>query len=49
MARFINHCCEPNAYARVICSDDDMKQKHIIIIAKKPIRVSSALSPFVLH
>lgn len=40
MARFINHCCEPNAYARVICDEGDKQAKHIVIMAKKPIRVS---------
>ena len=49
MARFINHCCEPNAYARIITtttpvSDADnaeeiLVQKHIIIFADRSIQV----------
>lgn len=37
MARFINHCCEPNAYARIVGTDDEGKQKHIIIFAARDI------------
>lgn len=44
MARFINHCCEPNAYARIISagndlSIDDDKDKHIVIFASRDIEV----------
>jgi len=41
MARFINHCCEPNAYARVISApaaggeEEDEDEKHIIIFAAR--------------
>ena len=41
MARFINHCCEPNAYARVINTDpqpDGTGDKHITIIAGRDIQ-----------
>jgi len=39
MARFMNHCCEPNAYARVIsCVDvEGVHSKHIVIIAGRDI------------
>lgn len=40
MARFMNHCCEPNAYARVIsCAapGEDKAAKHIVIIAARDI------------
>lgn len=44
MARFINHCCEPNAYARVIATGngvpiEDDRDKHIVIFALKDIEV----------
>lgn len=39
MARFMNHCCEPNAYARVItCTEGGRTTKHIVIIAGRDIR-----------
>lgn len=38
MARFINHCCEPNAYARVISTDDISFDKHIVIFAARDIQ-----------
>ena len=41
MARFINHCCEPNAYARIVCADDDGLDKHIVITAARDIQVCS--------
>lgn len=52
MARFINHCCEPNAYARVIslnlkaatAADDFLEDKHIIIMAARDIQVRYQLS-----
>ena len=37
MARFMNHCCEPNAYARVIPTDHTGQEKHIIIMAGRDI------------
>lgn len=50
MARFINHCCEPNAYARIITTttpvidtddvEDIIVQKHIVIFADRSIQVS---------
>ncbi len=50
MARFMNHCCEPNAYARVISTADQTAgreggaeeqsdDKHIVIIAARDIQV----------
>jgi histone-lysine N-methyltransferase SETD1 len=43
MARFINHCCEPNAYARVISApapgQSGPDEKHIIIMAARDIQV----------
>ncbi len=35
VARFINHCCDPNAAARVLPSDTAAK---IVIIAKKAVK-----------
>ena len=37
MARFMNHCCEPNAFARVIPTDHVGTDKHIIIMAGREI------------
>ena len=40
MARFINHCCEPNAYARIIsCMNGPVEEKHIVIMAARDIQV----------
>jgi SET domain-containing protein len=48
MARFMNHCCEPNAYARVISAPgpglDSPDEKHIIIIAARDIQVTFPLT-----
>jgi histone-lysine N-methyltransferase SETD1 len=45
MARFINHSCEPNAYARIIsCSSspdndgNEIEEKHIAIMAARDIQ-----------
>ena len=38
MARFINHCCEPNAYAKIVSSDDQGLDKHIVIMAARDIQ-----------
>lgn len=54
MARFINHCCEPNAYARILCcaptrlSDEEQQlaqeeKKHIVIMAARNIHVSGSV------
>ena len=49
MARFINHCCEPNAYARIITTTNNnssgeiVTNKHIIIFADRSIQVSIAI------
>ena len=32
MARFMNHCCQPNAYAKVITVDTDYGQDNKIVI-----------------
>jgi hypothetical protein len=43
MSRFINHCCEPNAYAKVLAyenNDTKETEKHIVIFAAKNIQVS---------
>ncbi len=40
-ARFINHCCDPNAYARIIeCANPltGIEEKHIVIMAAKNIQ-----------
>jgi SET domain-containing protein len=46
MARFINHCCEPNAYARVISApapgQSGPDEKHIIIMAARDIQVRNS-------
>lgn len=42
MSRFMNHCCEPNAYARIIEFEDSESkeiEKHIVIMAAKNIQV----------
>ena len=36
MARFMNHCCEPNAKARVLSTADG--EKHIVIMADRDIQ-----------
>ncbi len=42
MARFMNHCCEPNAYARIISFfKNDIEEKHIVIMAARDIQVRS--------
>lgn len=41
MSRFINHCCEPNAYARIIeyeNTESKQTEKHIVIMAAKNIQ-----------
>lgn len=46
MSRFMNHCCEPNAYARIIEYEDaETKaiEKHIVIMAAKNIQVQGNL------
>jgi histone-lysine N-methyltransferase SETD1 len=32
MARFMNHCCQPNAYAKVIAVDTDQGQENKIVV-----------------
>jgi histone-lysine N-methyltransferase SETD1 len=49
MARFMNHCCEPNAVAKVIHCEDEGRDKHIVIIAARDIQVRRfALPPSLL-
>ena len=38
MARFMNHCCEPNAYAKIVSTDAEGRDKHIIIFAARDIQ-----------
>ena len=38
MARFMNHCCEPNAYAKIVSTDEKGREKHIIIFAARDIQ-----------
>lgn len=38
MARFMNHCCEPNAYARNITTEGLEIEKHIVIFAARDIQ-----------
>jgi histone-lysine N-methyltransferase SETD1 len=43
MSRFINHCCEPNAYAKVLTYENNETkeiEKHIVIFADKNIQVN---------
>eukprot|EP00595_Chromulina_sp_UTEXLB2642_P001338 CAMPEP_0196768566 /NCGR_PEP_ID=MMETSP1095-20130614/42927_1 /TAXON_ID=96789 ORGANISM="Chromulina nebulosa, Strain UTEXLB2642" /NCGR_SAMPLE_ID=MMETSP1095 /ASSEMBLY_ACC=CAM_ASM_000446 /LENGTH=182 /DNA_ID=CAMNT_0042138377 /DNA_START=1426 /DNA_END=1971 /DNA_ORIENTATION=+ len=39
MARFMNHCCEPNAFAKIVTSVDSkgIEDKHIVIMAARDI------------
>jgi [histone H3]-lysine4 N-trimethyltransferase SETD1 len=40
MARFMNHCCEPNAYAKIITFfQNGVEEKHIVILAGRDIQV----------
>lgn len=34
-ARFMNHCCEPNSYAKIVWADGD---KHVVIFAARDMR-----------
>ena len=55
MARFINHCCEPNAYAKILsCPHYSFpgepaptnplgELKHIVIMAARNIQVNSTI------
>jgi histone-lysine N-methyltransferase SETD1 len=43
MSRFMNHCCEPNAYARIISYENsdgvtEESEKHIVIMAGRNIQ-----------
>jgi histone-lysine N-methyltransferase SETD1 len=41
LARFINHCCEPNCYAKVIKIDG---QNKIVIYSKQPIGIGEEIT-----
>ncbi|KAL7977527.1 hypothetical protein Chor_009476 [Crotalus horridus] len=41
LARFINHCCTPNCYAKVITIES---QKKIVIYSKQPISVNEEIT-----
>eukprot|EP01117_Protostelium_nocturnum_P016814 TRINITY_DN6732_c0_g1_i1.p1 TRINITY_DN6732_c0_g1~~TRINITY_DN6732_c0_g1_i1.p1 ORF type:complete len:1208 (-),score=399.46 TRINITY_DN6732_c0_g1_i1:178-3801(-) len=41
LARFINHCCDPNCYARIITVD---QQKKIVIYSKRDINVGEEIT-----
>jgi SET domain-containing protein len=50
MARFINHCCEPNAYARIISYyKNDIEEKHIVIMAARDIQVGYLYADMILQ
>ena len=34
-ARFMNHCCEPNSYAKIVWADGD---KHVVIFAARDMK-----------
>jgi [histone H3]-lysine4 N-trimethyltransferase SETD1 len=45
MARFMNHCCQPNAYAKVIHVDTDIgPDKKILIYALRDIKAGEEIT-----
>jgi hypothetical protein len=45
MARFMNHCCQPNAYAKVITVDTDLgPEKKIIVFALRGVAVGEEIT-----
>lgn len=42
MARFINHCCEPNCYAKVVTVEGNRKK--VVIFAKRNINVGEEIT-----
>ena len=40
-ARFINHCCDPNCYTKIVTVDN---AKHILILSKRAIAADEELS-----
>jgi histone-lysine N-methyltransferase SETD1 len=45
MARFMNHCCQPNAYAKVISVDTDLGQdKKIMVFSLKDIKAGEEIT-----
>ena len=43
IARFMNHSCDPNAYSRIIDFGKQAADKHIIVFAKRDLRVGEEL------
>ncbi len=41
LARFINHCCDPNCYTKIVTVDN---AKHILIFSKRGISAGEELS-----
>ena len=41
LARFINHCCDPNCYTKIVTVDN---AKHILIFSKRAIPAGEELS-----
>lgn len=41
LARFINHCCDPNCHTKIVNVDN---AKHILIFSKRAISVGEELS-----
>ena len=49
MARFMNHSCEPNAYAKIIVTNEiinniEVEDKHIVILAIRDIRENEEIT-----
>ena len=45
MARFMNHCCQPNAYAKVISVDTELgNEKKIMIFARRDIKAGEEIT-----
>jgi len=44
-ARFMNHCCKPNAYAKVITVDTDLGvEKKIVVFANRKISAGEEIT-----
>ena len=45
MARFMNHCCQPNAYAKVINVDTELgPEKKIVVFANREIAAGEEIT-----
>ena len=45
MARFMNHCCQPNAYAKVISVDTDLgPERKIIVFALRDVAAGEEIT-----